>query len=678
MNVAVVLVPLSEAGEIARKVADAMRRWAMERATEAAQKLCTAAEIMLCDAMKVQIAGQMEGFPEVYWSIVPWVPALEPASELERLLNEFYDEGTKHFFRSPAWAVLQRSIPGFYDPNPGILYPAIYDLADRALGTAKATRGFRQLEQSGYRCTLCGEREWLTTDRGELEKPGGQRHGTLWHRVAQKKPGWVRSDSQGNPREYLCALCALKRLWPALFLEEIEQAGQPVQRYVISTHTMALAPTLSAIADLSAQMDDQRQKAKNEILAQLQQKKLDRVALPARLYRKVCNDPEWLRVVGGIPALLDHLAEEADSGASVEEERKNIESTIRQLGGDRSIERYYALLLLDGDQMGAWVSGREEAFVLPMEKLWHPGIRDRAEIRIPALEDYRKARAVSPARHVFLSRALNNFAVRLVPAIVEDLHLGKLIYAGGDDVLAMTSVSDLLSTLAWLRCAYSGFDPGHLFDPSGTKTLKLSGGHALLEWNQRKQLMALMGVRATVSAGVVVAHYAAPLQALLRELRRAETRAKQVPGKNAFSLTLMKRSGGTTIFTAPWGDGSSPVRTLEALKRLRNLFARHLTRQAGYAALDWIGRFEGISTANGEKDMLEAILSREFLRHQKKLAQGSHAETSQQQEIRAVVKELVELAFAAPRTGPSANACPVGFLQGALQTAEFLAREGRA
>jgi CRISPR-associated protein Cmr2 len=678
VNVAVALVPQSEAEELARNVSDAMRRWTTEKARAATEKLCQTAQIVLSDTMRKQIDDQTDGFPEVYWSVVPWLGKLEDAGELERLINQFYDEHAWHFFRSPAWTVLQKGIQGFYHPNPGVLYPAVYDLADRALAAAKAARTFKQRAQQGYRCTLCGEREWLATDRSDLEKPAGQRRDTLWHRVARKRPGWVRSDSRGNPREYLCALCTLKRLWPSLFLDEIEQSGEQVQRYVISTHTMALAPTLGAIAKRCAQEDDGREKAREIILTRLQQKGLDRVALPARLYREVRQDPECLKLVGGIPALLDQLAEEADSGSGIEQERQKIEDAIRQLSGDRSIERYYALLLLDGDRMGAWVSGKEDAFVLAFEQLWHPDVRDRAELRGAELEQYRKAGAVSPARHIFLSRALNNFAVRLVPLIVERLHLGKLLYAGGDDVLAMTSVSDVLSTLAWLRCAYAGLAPSDHFAPSGTTDIRLGGSHALLVQNQQKQLLALMGERATVSAGIVIAHYAAPLQAVLRELRRAEARAKSVPAKNSFSLTLMKRSGGTTILTAPWGNRDAPVRTLEVLERLKNLLASKLTRQAAYAALDWIERLEGTGSGNHQKEMLEAILCREFFRHRKEPEQESGAGSPLQQELRAVVKELVDLTFATGQRAPSPDASPVRFLQGALQTAEFLAREGRA
>jgi CRISPR-associated protein Cmr2 len=75
---------------------------------------------------------------------------------------------------------------------------------------------------------------------------------------------------------------------------------------------------------------------------------------------------------------------------------------------------------------------------------------------------------VSPNRHLAISAALNDFALRAVPEVIESKHSGRVIYAGGDDVLAMLPVADLIPAMQRLRWAYSGHDPssaercGHL------------------------------------------------------------------------------------------------------------------------------------------------------------------------------------------------------------------------
>jgi CRISPR-associated protein Cmr2 len=118
-------------------------------------------------------------------------------------------------------------------------------------------------------------------------------------------------------------------------------------------------------------------------------------------------------------------------------------------------------------------------------------------------------RAVSPSRHMAISSALNGFALTLAQDIVENRCKGKLIYAGGDDVMALVAVDDLLACLTLLRAAYGGLPvPAPLattlqLDLEG---LQLGGGHALLDG----KLLRLMGEHATASAGAVIAHHSAP------------------------------------------------------------------------------------------------------------------------------------------------------------------------
>jgi CRISPR-associated protein Cmr2 len=64
--------------------------------------------------------------------------------------------------------------------------------------------------------------------------------------VAAGKPSWAKKG------EHLGALPAIKRLWPTIFAEEMGRALNPrddgsarrLDRFVVSTHTMALASQL--------------------------------------------------------------------------------------------------------------------------------------------------------------------------------------------------------------------------------------------------------------------------------------------------------------------------------------------------------------------------------------------------------------------------------------------------
>src|SRR5690606_19566250 len=89
-----------------------------------------------------------------------------------------------------------------------------------------------------------------------------------------------------------------------------------------------------------------------------------------------------------------------------------------------------------------------------------PKIRGGVTYRHEGLKEFLQAdRPNSPARHASISAALNDFSLYLARYVVEDLFKGKLIYAGGDDVLAMISIDDLLGAMLMLRLAYSGVFP---------------------------------------------------------------------------------------------------------------------------------------------------------------------------------------------------------------------------
>src|SRR5690606_35936814 len=138
-----------------------------------------------------------------------------------------------------------------FAPNPGVLYPAVYDLAERVMAAAKSARPFDQNRQEGWRDSLTGESEWLTTDREQLNLPPGQRADTLWTRIADKKPTWAKKG------EHLGALSAIKRLWPTLFIQEVKDAvGADISRFVVSTHTMALAHQLDQWLKNGSQISD--------------------------------------------------------------------------------------------------------------------------------------------------------------------------------------------------------------------------------------------------------------------------------------------------------------------------------------------------------------------------------------------------------------------------------------
>jgi CRISPR-associated protein Cmr2 len=563
-----------------------------------------------------------------------------------------------------------------------VLYPALYDLLDRMQAAAKAVRPFAQLEQTGYRCSLCGEREWLTTDRDQLALPPGERkkHKTLWIVVAERKPSWTRKG------EHLCAPCTLKRLWPTLFVHEIEDLlDRDMRRYVVSTHTMALATTLDRWLD-----QPNRRSPPDTLSGQLARLR-DTATLPRKLaIRLRCEDHDADLLARKLPVYLDSLRDSLGNSDQRERDQADqalelAEDDIKTVFGVKP-EAYYALIMLDGDKMGAWLSG-EEDYSLTYRDTWHPQIRKFIADKFQQADLQRYAEAqcpVSPSRHIAISSALNSFALHFAPYIVETVCKGKLIYAGGDDMLAMVSVDDLLPALALLRLAYSGVFPtsdaaSHAWRLLGVddSRLDIRKGYVLLH----NCLYRVMGREATASAGAVVAHHSAPLGAVLRQLRDAEKQAKNRGGRDAFAIRVLKRSGGTVELVSRWFGGLDPAQGLEStpigmLLRLREALANpQLSRRVAYLAQDWLPQLPPPGEF-GDPALYEKLLADNLAYQFTRQCQREDDKQRAKDLGRGLGKLAVALA-GLPSGSEEDKRDATDIIRDFLAIAEFLAREGR-
>jgi CRISPR-associated protein Cmr2 len=124
------------------------------------------------------------------------------------------------------------------------------------------------------------------------------------------------------------------------------------------------------------------------------------------------------------------------------------------------------------------------------------------------------------------SSMLASFALQSVPAAIQS-HLGTLVYAGGDDVLALLPASKALS------CA-----------------------HALAE---AFQSLSHAGRQLSCSGSVVVAHYKANLRDVLNQARRSEKQAKEMRREanddcGRLAITVLRRSGEHSTAVCPWDE----------------------------------------------------------------------------------------------------------------------------
>jgi len=432
-----------------------------------------------------------------------------------------------------------------------------------------------------------------------------------------------------------------------------------MDRFVVSTHTMALASQLDQWLEHGGLIAE----GFSEACAQA-----EGVALPRRLVMRHRDNPA-LNDAKRIPGLLDAVRESEDDQAYARAQ-KLVRATLAK-GRDNKdeirLETYYAILMMDGDHMGKILAGDEKT-AIPYRESFHPQVRngfDEHVARQPLIQKYgNQKRSVSPNRHLAISGALNDFSQTVVRHVVEEEHLGRLIYAGGDDVLAMLPVADLLPAMERLRYAYSGHDPLH--EGGRHHGLTLQNGFAALSVgegkNQRlKSLMRMMGGRATASCGAVIAHHQAPLAAVMRELRAAEKRAKSEGGRDAFSITVIKRSGGSLRLTERWGE---PVKLLADLRQF--LASPGVSRRAVYHSLEWL---TDLPDPKDQPEMLETLLSYQFTRQVNK-KDDEHTKESLKINAGMLARRLAALAAGQSEDG-------LQWLGNFLTVAEFLARETR-
>lgn len=179
----------------------------------------------------------------------------------------------------------------------------------------------------------------------------------------------------------------------------------------------------------------------------------------------------------------------------LKELKKDLEDLYEQLKnlGLEHKNPYFAIMLSDGDSIGAWLG-------------------KNSSIRKEELNE---------EFHTEFSKRLSNYAKRVVE---EPYPFRQVIYAGGDDLLALLHPHDAIFYAR--KCA-------QIFEEQ-LKSLAKEGG------------------KPSVSAGILVAHAKTNFQMLLEKVRFLESKAKSVKGKGAVCMGFMTRTGDITYFVAKW------------------------------------------------------------------------------------------------------------------------------
>lgn len=500
-----------------------------------------------------------------------------------------------------------------------------YALTHHMLGVRHAMREAAHpapipAEEPGEKCTLCGEREALHA--------GSSGTTALWQARDHGRAFWRAKvlDRDETGQERLCGVCATKRflidadqrgtvfnhLWAGLqSLNDVRDRDGRLRVPFPSTATVAAQTFLDAVV-----REPGLGNALGAVTAACERAGLQRTSFPRALPRLAVAAQQ---ATGMGPAFLEYEAEDVLFPEVLEGKARGFDaknnadkadryralamavSDFRNATADLNIpspDTRIAVLHLDGDNMGKLLAGDADAIAAHWRDVLHPKVLERL-----AKNDYLKAagwgdlldakRLMGPSLHAFVSRALGHFSHRIVPWVVEQEFSGRLIYAGGDDVLCLAPADEAIELAArlhqlfsaawvvdtkpnqrlweWRRKTWQGrYDPTEarrrfvipLPERSGTPIRLGEPGQRIARHaaddrtpeatEVRGLLLPMLGAGASLSAGVAIGHYKTPLSVMLSRAKELEHMAKD-QGRCAIALGHASRGGIKTAFSMPWG-----------------------------------------------------------------------------------------------------------------------------
>ncbi|MCX7819871.1 MAG: type III-B CRISPR-associated protein Cas10/Cmr2 [Kiritimatiellae bacterium] len=544
------------------RIADACLKWLRDRGAP------------FDEEHKQRYDDQVRRHWHIAWQLWPWQSVPAALTQLKEIPRG--NCSPLHLAERVAKAIpaQHRDERCYRDPNgelsPGWAWSAHYQLCQHALDGRRNVREFDGLPTEPQRkralCDAYGGREEAVLEEDAIKE----------FRNAELQPLFRHAEPLG-------AANLIKRVWHAAYLARLAEVDGSRRNLSRAKESFDSVPAIAA-ADFVAQLFSQ---VASE--GPLREKWLEflRAASEARgdypdAIAKFENVTEeaWL---ARTDYSIFHLEQWDEAIAKVGSEKPEAVKRLRaaqkclrelQKAASASPFKYYAVLALDGDEMGKWLSGDK---TLPVRELLAERARQYFEENLVDQELVAKwlksPRPVSPSWHLQFSESLANFGLYAVRRIVEEVHYGQLIYSGGDDVLAMLPAGEALSCACDLRAAWQGRWEDmsercrELFRkaPEGFIWLmKPKGGRECS--NEPGWPLLVPGPRATVSVGIAIGHYSEPLQEMVRAAQAAGHRAKGPPekggwGRDAVSVTLFKRSGETlywgTKFSASYTAGEA-------------------------------------------------------------------------------------------------------------------------
>ncbi len=460
---------------------------------------------------------QISDFWQFSWTSVK-LPGLKDDQAIESILHR------------EKWEYEYNTISKFagkfsYGKTTARLYGTAHSIIQNLLSSVKMKPVHIRQPQNGEKCPLCGEHEVLH----DFDKAGE----TSVHVYDEAvKQFWTKLREKFNPKdehssekftykqigekERLCAICAIKRFLLLVMKDDERELLNEVFK------------------------DTESFQSTTELAAYNYIKRLDNeVHLTKEERQKLINQLHDIELQETDDELIKTLIEKKNSAVTKLTNR----------------DKYYAVLLMDGDRMGDLING--EAIAATWNDVIHPELRKRFDDpeyfkKEPLRDDdlRTKKRLINPAVHSAISDSLNSFA-RFGVAPIIDKSDGRLIYAGGDDVCAVLPLDTVLSAAEEISKIY------RLKFVKYTKNgaVEIPSANIDIDCEDKLGMHLGDGKNISISGAIVIAHHKEPLREVIRDAHVIlATNAKNKAGRNALAIRLKKRSAAHRDFEVKWGD----------------------------------------------------------------------------------------------------------------------------
>ncbi|MCW5921264.1 MAG: type III-B CRISPR-associated protein Cas10/Cmr2 [Saprospiraceae bacterium] len=406
----------------------------------------------------------------------------EPQKGVEFSLAELLDPTTYHEAKRQIEQHLD--IQWLFQPladETDATYRRAYDELNKNLNAVKNTRPFFTPNEKGRKCSLDGERNviFYRLANGQVIR---QQDKAPLYSVSNVTIGYNDLSQLKlrhlQPGEGLSAVSMLKRF------QEFEAGDFP------DTAEFALADTMHEVGSTSLS-------SMTKIFGHSHPKHLN-----------------WQLLFE--ENLNERYFEKQGLSAQKLQDAKDIQKALADKAKEhgRKLEKYYALVVFDGDHMGEWWKGTHLKHGVHLETF-----------------------------HKTLTGKLADFAKAVRAEYPKGDHRGWVIYAGGDDFLGFFNLHHLTGALDFLRDTYQQTVHEQL-------SAHIEGEHKL-----------------TFSAGVCIAHYKEPLSLVLAQAREMEKDAKNLRDKkDAIGIGVIPGSGQTAEVVLPFEDFPNLGKVIAALQ----------------------------------------------------------------------------------------------------------------